>query len=127
MAFHFGFWTVIKDDLFELTSGTPTVDKEVHFDLEDDTTLRMGGVLTFMMDPVTPNNLTYSMKINNHDVITNRRVDSAVLHSEQEAITQRPGDPLVLQHGLNHLLITVTGGTGALRISDIVLHYVRFS
>jgi hypothetical protein len=126
VSFHFGFWTTIVDRQFDLTPGTPTVAREVHFHLDDDTTLRLGGVLTFMTDAVSPNNLTYNIKINNLDVI-NRTVDSAVLHSEQEAIFQHQGDPLVLQHGQNDLLITVTGGTGTLRISDVVLHSVRLS
>lgn len=125
MAFHFGYWTVIEDDLIELTSGTPNVDRDVPFDLGDDITLRIGGVLTFMTDAVSPNSLTYRIRINNHNVIANRIVDSAVLHSEQQVV--RAGNPLVLQHGINHLLITVTGGTGTLRISNIVFHYVRLS
>jgi hypothetical protein len=125
VAFHFGYWTVIEDDLIELTSGTPNVDRDVPFDLGDDITLRIGGVLTFMTDAVSPNSLTYRIRINNHNVIANRMVDSAVLHSEQQVV--RAGNPLVLQHGINHLLITVTGGTGTLRISNIVLHYVRLS
>jgi hypothetical protein len=125
VAFHFGYWTVIEDDLIELTSGTPNVDRDVPFDLGDDITLRIGGVLTFMTDAVSPNSLTYRIRINNHNVIANRIVDSAVLHSEQQVV--RAGNPLVLQHGINHLLITVTGGTGTLRISNIVFHYVRLS
>jgi len=50
----------------------------------------------------------------------NRKVDSTVLHSEQEVVGSfKPGD--------NKFRIEVTGGTGTLVISDIVLHYVRFS
>lgn len=130
MSFHFGYWTVIDDNRHTVTSpavAPEVTEDEVPFDLDNDTTLRIGGVLTFNADAVTPNNLTYSMDINNRAVIINRVVDSTVFHSEQEAITQLPGRPLVLKHGENKLLIKITGGTGTLRISDIVLHYVRLS
>jgi hypothetical protein len=128
VSFHFGFWTTIVDRQFDLTPGTPTVAREVHFHLDDDTTLRLGGVLTFMTDAVSPNNLTYTMHIKNDDngthQVINRTVDSAVLHAEQQVV---PGSPLILGHGVNHLLIKITGGTGTLRISNIVMHHVRLS
>jgi hypothetical protein len=124
VAFHFGFFTAIRDKpAIELTPGGK-IFEEVPFDLQDDTTLGAGGVLTFMTDAVSPNNLTYTMAINEREVI-NRRVDSAVLHSEQEVV--QGGNPITLKHGGNELQIAVTGGTGTLRIRDIVLHYVRVS
>jgi hypothetical protein len=118
MAFHFGFFTVIRDTpRIELTPGAD-IDEEVDFTLPPDTT-RDAGVLTFMTDAASPNNLTYAIAINGTPV-AGHRVDSAVLHSEQEVVGSfRPGP--------NKLRINVTGGTGTLVISDIVLHYVRLS
>ena len=124
MTTHFGFFTVIQDTpTIVLTSpAVPpgNLAEDVKFKLQDDTTLGDGGVLTFMTDAVSPNNLTFTMAINGHLVIPNGRVDSSVRHSEQEAV---PGG--VFQHGENELTIKITGGTGTLLISDIVLHYVR--
>jgi hypothetical protein len=59
------------------------------------------------------------MAINGIQVV-NHRVDSTVLHSEQEVVGS-------FHSGDNKFRIEVTGGTGTLVISDIVLHYVRFS
>ena len=122
MATHFGYFKVIRDTpRLELTRGTTggDIDKEVPFDLPGDTSTGDPGVLTYMTDAVSPNNLTFTMAINDIPVV-NHRVDSAVLHSEQEAVGS-------FHSGLNKLQIKLTGGTGTLVISDIVLHYVRFS
>ena len=73
-----------------------------------------------MTDAESPNNLTYTMAINGPPVLPNGRVDSSVLHSEQEVV---PGGSF--RHGENELPIKITGGTGTLVISDMVLHYVR--
>ena len=124
MTFHFGYFKAITDNPLEMKRGTPPgdIDKEVPFDLPDDTTPDEGGVLTFMTEAVSPNNLTFTMAINDVPVVA-RKVDSAVLHSEQEVI--RATGPF--KSGPNKLQIKATGGTGTLRISDIVLHYARTS
>jgi len=119
MATHFGFFTVIPgtNTPISLTPGHD-IDHDLNFHLPPDTT-RDPGFLTFMADAASPNNLTYTMAINGTPV-AGHRVDSSVLHLEQEVVGSfRPGD--------NRLQIKVTGGTGTLVISDIVLHYVRFS
>ena len=119
MATHFGFFTVIPgtDRPISLRPGGD-IDRDLDFHLPPDTT-GDPGVLTFMTDAASPNNLTYTMAINGTPV-AGHRVDSSVLHSEQEVVGSfRPGD--------NKFRIEVTGGTGTLVISDIVLHYVRFS
>ena len=117
VAFHFGFFEVISDPSITLTVGGD-IDADVPFNLPPDTTGDR-GVLTFMTDAASPNNLTYTMAINGTPV-AGHRVDSSVLHSEQEVVGSfRPGP--------NKLRIEVTGGTGTLVISDIVLHYVRLS
>jgi hypothetical protein len=119
MATHFGFFTVIPgtDTPISLTHGGD-IDHDLTFHLPSDTTRDL-GFLTYMTDAASPNNLTYTMKINDHPV-AGHRVDSTVLHMEQEVVGSfRPGD--------NKLQISLTGGTGTLVISDMVLHYVRFS
>jgi len=119
MATHFGFFTVIPgtDTPISLRPGGD-IDRDLDFRLPPDTTDDL-GFLTFMADAASPNNLTYTMAINGTPV-AGHRVDSSVLHLEQEVVKAfRPGP--------NKLRIKVTGGTGTLVISDIVLHYVRFS
>ena len=131
MATHFGFFTVIedpKDTTISLTRGTTggDIDKEVKFDLPGDTT-NDRGVLTFRTDAVSPNNLTYTIDINDVPV-TGHRVDSSVLHSEQKIVKGfKPGQNGGFKPGPNTLGIKLTGGTGTLEISEMVLHYVRFS
>jgi hypothetical protein len=119
MAFHFGFFTVVPgtDTPISLAPGGD-IDRDLDFHLPPDTT-GDPGVLTFMTDAASPNNLTYTMAING-TTVAGHRVDSSALHSEQEVVGSfRPGP--------NKLRIEVTGGTGTLVISDIVLHYVRLS
>ena len=119
MATHFGFFTVIPgaDAPISLTPGGD-IDRDLDFHLPPDTT-GDPGVLTFMTDAVSPNNLTFIMAINGIQVV-NHRVDSTVFHSEQEVVGS-------FHSGDNKFRIEVTGGTGTLLISDIVLYYVRFS
>jgi hypothetical protein len=123
MATHFGYFTVIEDPnetTLRLTRALGgDVDKKVDFDLPSDTHTSDRGVLTFRTDAVSPNNLTYTIDINDVPA-TGHRVDSSVLHSEQKVVKG-------FKRGPNTLGIKLTGGTGTLEISEIVLHYVRFS
>jgi hypothetical protein len=115
MAISLSLYEVISTTVIELTPGGD-IDRDVTFELPDNTASSR-GVLTYVADARSPNNLAYSIAINGTAQL-NRTVDSNVLHAEQKVVSGfRPGQ--------NTLTIRVTGGTETLIVDEIVLHYTR--
>jgi hypothetical protein len=115
MATNVTHLAVINDGEIRLTPGGD-IDVDLPFTLPDNTANRR-GVLIYMTDAQSPNNLAYTMALNGA-VELRRTVDSTVHHTEHEIVSQ-------FRAGQNTLRIQVTAGTGVLILSDIVLYYDR--
>jgi hypothetical protein len=116
MAQNLTHFAVISPGSTSLRPGGD-IDADLPFTLPANTADRR-GVLTYKLDAVSPSNLRFSVGFNGGTPLFNRAVDSTVLHSEHEVVSG-------FHAGDNTLRIRVTGGTGTLVISDVVLFYDR--
>ena len=115
MATNVSHLAVLSDGSFSQTPGAD-IDIDLPFALPDNTAARR-GVLAYVVDATSPSSLAYSMTINGTAEVS-RLVDGTVRHTEHEVVGS-------FHAGDNTLRVVVTGGTGTLVISDVVLFYDR--
>jgi hypothetical protein len=118
-------YAAISDDAVTVAIGINTLfQKEHKFPINLSSTVSVGHhtVLSFMIEPIDPSDLTFKISIingnNTQTKIYSYTIQSNIWRSFHEVIP-----PNVLTATNNKLKVEVTGGSGQLRISDIVLLY----
>lgn len=111
-------YAVVSDGVTALQIGGD-VDQTFPFAVPDNAILGERAVVSFMLEADrAPQNLSWRMEINGTQVI-------GPTHNEDRftAALQEVFQGAILRVGTNNVTVRVTGGTGRIRVSDIVIHF----
>jgi hypothetical protein len=110
-------YVVVRDNQITLELGAD-IDETFGFTIPANVDQGERAVITWRFEAEgSPNNLAWNMDLNGTSVIS-------LTHSQDRfAALQEVVPGSALNVGDNDLTVTVTGGTGRIDISDIVVHY----
>ena len=112
-------YAVVSDGVTVLEIGGD-IDQIFTFAVPGNVNLGERAMATLMLAAVrSPQDLSWELQINDRQVITRTHNEERFDAALQEVFQSRS----ILRVGSNTATVRVTGGTGRIRVSDIVIHF----